>query len=60
MSPVVIDRIKEAEDVQIVEEAGQFSIKAKINGAWVTLLTNDNRSLCEEIVRKASSKVILG
>lgn len=60
MSPVVLDKIKNADDVRIVEERGSFSIQVKKNDVWETVLTKDDRQICENTVRKASSKTILG
>lgn len=60
MSPVVLDKIRKAEDVRIIEENGSFSIQVKKDDVWATILTKNNRQICENTIRQASNKIILG
>lgn len=70
MSPLTIDRIKKANgQVRIVPVDGnpngqamveRFAIQVLENGAWVNVFTGNDRSICEQTIRKATSKVILG
>jgi hypothetical protein len=70
MSPLTIERIKKAKgQVRIVPLDGnpnstidveRFSVQILENGAWVNVYTDTDRNLCEQAVRQATSKVILG
>jgi hypothetical protein len=66
MSPLTIDRIKKANgNVRIKSSTGtnnatKYSVQILENGVWVSVLEDHNRSICEQAVRKATSKVILG
>lgn len=61
MSPLTFERIKKANGkVRIVENADKTSqVQIQEGGAWVTIYTN-SRELCEQVVRGANNKVILG
>ena len=60
MSPLTLDRIKKANGkVRIVESADAHSVQIQESGVWVTVYTN-SRQLCEQAVRGANSKLILG
>lgn len=60
MSPVVIDRIRNADDVRIVEENNSYSIQIKKDNTWTVILTKDDRQLCEDTIRTATSKTLFG
>lgn len=61
MSPLTLERIKKANGkVRIVEGTDKTSqVQIQESGAWVTIYTN-SRKLCEQVVRGANNKVILG
>lgn len=71
MSPLIIDRIKKANgQVRVVPSGGlnatdvassnKWSVQVLEGGAWISVFTGDNRQICEQTVRKATSQVILG
>jgi len=64
MSPLTLDRIKKADSVRIhpINESDivKYAVQVLESGVWNTLLTDYNRNICEQAVRKATSKVILG
>ena len=53
MSPVVLDKIRKAEDVRIVEENGSFSIQVKKDDVCVNV---DNGTLSLSGVRRFDNK----
>jgi hypothetical protein len=61
MSPLTIDRIKKANGkVKIVESSGSYSVQVQEAGVWVTVLSNTSKVVCEQAVRGANNKLILG
>lgn len=64
MSPLTLERIKKADNVRIhpINESDlvKYAVQIMENGVWNTILTDYNRNICEQAVRKATSKVILG
>ena len=64
MSPLTLDRIKKSDSVRIhpmnESDIVKYAVQVLENGVWNTLLTDYNRNICEQAVRKATSKVILG
>lgn len=71
MSPLIIDRIKKANgQVRVVPAGGltveetaptnKWSVQVLEGGAWISVFTGDNRQICEQTVRRATSQVILG
>lgn len=61
MSPLTIDRIKRANgNVRIAESAGSHCIQVLEGGAWVTVFSHGSKEICEQAVRSAASKLILG
>ena len=62
MSPLTLDRVKKANGkVRIVEsnDKSGHSVQIQEGGAWITIYTN-SRELCEQVIRGANSKLILG
>jgi hypothetical protein len=70
MSPLTIERIKKAKgQVRIVPLDGnpnstinidRYAIQIMEEGVWTNVYVGTDRNLCEQAVRKASNKVILG
>lgn len=70
MSPLTIERIKKSKgQVRIVPVDGnpngsigvdRFSIQILEDGAWTSVFVGTDRNLCEQAIRQATSKVILG
>lgn len=67
MSPLVLERIKKANgNVKIVTltegtvGVAKYAVQVLEQDVWVCVFIDHNRSLCEQAVRKANSKVILG
>ena len=69
MSPLTLDRIKKAGgNVKIVEEkvsntsvgVNEYHIKILEGDAWVTVYKSRERSICEQAVRGANNRLILG
>ena len=66
MSPLTLDRIKKANgNIKITPITGtnsatKYAVQILENGVWVSVMEDHNRSICEQAVRKATSKVILG
>lgn len=61
MSPLTLDRIKKADGkVRIIESTGDIhSVQIQEAGVWITVYTN-SRQLCEQVVRGANNRLILG
>ena len=60
MSPLTINRIKNAEKVRLQEKDDKHVIQILENKTWVVVYSNESRKICEDAIKKASSKVILG
>lgn len=68
MSPLTIEKIKKAKgNVRIVpvSEEGpitvtKYAVQILEGDAWKNVFINHDRQLCEQTVRKATNKVILG
>lgn len=68
MSPLTIERIKKAQgNIRIVPlnednsvSVTKYAIQILEGDAWTSVFTDHDRNICEQAVRKATSKVILG
>lgn len=67
MSPLTIERIKKAKgNVKIVPinegnvSVTKYAIQILEGKAWTNVFIDHDRQTCEQAVRKATSKVILG
>jgi hypothetical protein len=67
MSPLTVDRIKKAKQVRIVPfsdghpiNVTKFAVQIMEGMSWVNVLVTHDRQICEDTVRKANSKTILG
>lgn len=63
LSPVVIEKIKKARgQVRVVEGHSPMMCDLQVldGGSWITVMSNQPRTIVESAIRSASQNIILG
>jgi len=57
-----IEKITKAgpNNVRIVSDKSRYKIEAKIGGVWISVIDGVEKSIAENLVRKALNRTILG